>query len=340
MRSALMPEIRQNMATKEWVIIAVERSRRLEEFEEYAEPCLTLTEERPEWEPTCPFCPGHEEPDLEITRLPASGPWQVRVVCNKYPALSEAGERIRTFDGVHRQISGVGHHEVVVESPRHNTCAALDTPEHLTLTLETFQSRSHELAEDARIEQIVCFENHGERAGTSLSHPHAQIIALPVVPFNIRSRAEEARRYFDDTGQCVFCQMMCDELRDGSRIVAESDLFVAFILYAAFSPFHMWIMPRQHKPSFLNASAQELADLAGLLHRVLRKLYVSLRDPDYNYIVRSAPLRDPGHDYLHWYVTLIPRVTRSAGFELGSGMFINTTLPENSAAFLRNVHAD
>ena len=332
-----MPELRQNLATKQWVIVAVERARRPEEHvQSYRPP----TEERPEWAADCPFCPGNEEPDMEIMRLPPSGAWQARVVRNKYPALQLEGEYERTFDGVHRRMSGVGHHEVVIESPRHNICAALDTPEHLTVTLETFKARSREMAQDPRVEQIVCFQNHGERAGTSLVHPHAQIIALPVVPYEIRARSEEARRYFDDTGKCVLCQMVCDELKDGSRIVAESALFVAFVLYAALSSFHLWIVPRHHKPSFLHASVQEMADLGGLLWRVLRKLYVGLHDPDYNYVVRSAPLRDPGFDYSHWYLTLIPRVSESAGFELGSGMFINTTLPENSAEFLRSVREE
>jgi UDPglucose--hexose-1-phosphate uridylyltransferase len=225
----------------------------------------------------------------------------------------------------------------VVESPRHNTCAALELPDQVTLTLETFKIRSREIAQDPRIEQIICFHNHGLRAGASLVHPHSQIIALPVVPSNIRTRIEEARRYFDDTGQCVFCYMLSDELRSGVRIVAENEDFAAFVLYAALSPFHMWIVPRRHEPTFLRTSGSQLAALGDILHQVLRKVYVGLKDPDYNYAIRTAPLHDPGYDYLHWYITLIPRVTRSAGFELGSGMFINTALPERSAEFLRSV---
>jgi len=332
-----MPELRQNMATKDWVILAVERSERPEEL---AQPDRPLTEDRPEWEATCPFCPGNEERDLEILRRPPAGPWRTRVVRNKYPALQEHGERLLTFDGVHRQISGVGHHEVVIQSPQHNTCAALDSPTQVALVLETFKIRCRELAEDPRVEQIICFENHGQRAGTSLVHPHAQIIALPIGPFEIRSRTEEARRYFDDTARCVFCHMLSDELKVGTRIIAESEHFVAFVLYAAFSPFHTWIVPRRHEPSFLRASAHEMADLGDLLHRVLRKLYLGLRDPDYNYAIRTAPVRDPGYDYLHWYITLFPRITRTAGFEMGSGMFINSALPEDSAAFLRSVSAE
>jgi UDPglucose--hexose-1-phosphate uridylyltransferase len=329
-----MPEMRQNIATKEWVIISTERAKRPEEF---VQPPRLLTQDRPEWEADCPFCPGNEELDLEVMRIPEHGPWQLRVVRNKYPALQREGERMRTFDGVHRQISGVGYHEVLIETPRHNTCPALESAAEVALLLETFKIRGSEIARDPRIEQIIFFENHGEHAGTSLAHPHTQLIGLPIVPYSIRARTEEARRYFDDTGRCVLCHMLDDELKDGRRLVAKSEHFVAFLPYAALSPFHTWILPRRHGSSFLNVTTHEVADLGQLLHHVLHKLYMGLRDPDYNYVIRSAPLRDPGTEYLHWYVTIIPRVTHSAGFELGSGMFINTGLPETSAAFLRAV---
>jgi UDPglucose--hexose-1-phosphate uridylyltransferase len=332
-----MPELRQNIATKEWVIIATERAKRPEEF---VQPHRPLTEHRPGWEATCPFCPGHEELDLEVMRIPEHGPWQVRVVRNKYPALQREGERLRTFRGVQRQISGVGYHEVLIESPAHNTCPALQSPAEVALMLQAFKIRGREIAQDTRVEQIIWFKNHGERAGTSLAHPHTQLIGLPIVPYHIRARTEEARRYFDDTGRCALCHMLSDELKDGQRLVAKSQHFAAFVPYAALSPFHIWILPRRHESSFLNATARELADLGELLRLVLRKIYLGLKDPDYNYVVRSAPLLDPGSEYLHWYVTIVPRVTQSAGFELGSGMFINVALPESSAAFLRAVDAD
>lgn len=329
-----MPELRQNMATKEWVIIATERARRPNEF---AAPSHPLTADQPEWEATCPFCPGNEEPELELARIPDQGPWQIRVVHNKYPALQREGDRVRTFDGVHRRISGVGYHEVLVEAPQHNTCPALESPAQITLMLNAFRHRGRAIAEDPRVEHIIYFKNHGPGAGTSLAHPHTQLIGLPMVPYDIRARTEEARRYFDDTGRCVLCQMWADELQDGRRVVVESDYFVAFVPYAAFSPFHMWILPRRHESCFLKASAMELADLGHVLRRVLRKLYLGLHDPDYNYVIRSAPIRDVGQDYLHWYMTIVPRVSYTAGFELGSGMFINPTRPEASAAFLRSV---
>jgi UDPglucose--hexose-1-phosphate uridylyltransferase len=330
-----MPELRQNIATKEWVIIATERAKRPEDL---VQPRRPLTPDRPEWDAECPFCPGNEELDLEVMRVPEQGPWRLRVVRNKYPALQLEGERLRSFEGVHRQISGVGYHEVLVESPLHNTCPGLESDVEISLMLEAFKIRGKEIAQDTRIEQIIYFKNHGERAGTSLVHPHTQLIALPIVPYSIRSRTEEARRYFDDTGRCVFCHMLAEELKDGQRVLVKSKYFAAFIPYAALSPFHIWVLPRRHEASFLNATAHELADLGQLLNQVLSSLYVGLRDPDYNYVIRSAPLQDPGQEYLHWYVTIIPRVTRSAGFELGSGMFINVALPWESAAFLRSVN--
>jgi UDPglucose--hexose-1-phosphate uridylyltransferase len=329
-----MLEIRQNIATREWVIISTERARRPEEF---VQEDTGKQEYLPALVPHCPFCPGNEELELERLRLPADGDWSLRVVQNRYPALREQGEHVRSIDGVHFAISGVGYHEVIVESPLHNTCPALESIADIERPLSAFRLRSLVIREDPRIEQIIYFKNHGPAAGTSLSHPHAQLLALPVVPHSIRSRVEESRRYFDDYGVCVICRMREQEERDRTRIVIESAHFSAFIPYAAFSPFHLWIVPRQHRASFLDASPAELHDLAQIMREVLRKIYFGLNDPDYNYIIRSAPEHEHQLGYLHWYISVIPRVTRTAGFELGSGMFINTTPPEESARFLREV---
>ncbi|MFZ2488295.1 MAG: galactose-1-phosphate uridylyltransferase [Anaerolineae bacterium] len=334
-----MSELRQNMATKQWVIIATERARRPEEFADWSQsPGDTALLP---YDPHCPFCVGNEEgPDMELLRLPESDPWQVRVVKNRYPALDQHGARVREFDGIHRSISGVGYHEVVIESPLHNTAAALMSAEELELVLLAFQMRGAMMAQDDRIEHVIYFKNHGPRAGTSLVHPHSQIIGLPMVPYDVRERDEEARRYFDDTGSCVYCAMLQDELQDRRRVIVENDDFVAFLPYAALSPFHIWILPRQHHASFLTASFTALHKLAEIVRTLLRRLYIGLNDPDYNIVIRSAPVKAWCADHLHWYVSLIPRVTQTAGFELGSGMYINTALPEDSAAFLRSVEVD
>lgn len=330
-----MPELRQNIVTKEWVIIATERARRPHDF---AQPRThTPIEAEPVHDPNCPFCPGNEELDLEIERWPEASPWQTRVVHNKYPALSRDGSLRRTYNQVNRWMSGIGYHEIVVDHPHHNTTWALMTPEEIQTVLKTFYRRGWSIREDSRMEQIIYFKNHGEQAGASLKHPHCQIISLPIVPSNIRQRNEEARRYFDDYGECVYHVMLRDELEKGERIVATSKHFVALLVYAASSPFHLWIIPRFHSVSFLYSQPEHIADLAIILRDITRRLYIGLRDPSYNLIIRSAPIKEISNDYLQWYVTIVPRLSRAAGFELGSGMFINPALPEESAEFLRNI---
>lgn len=329
-----MPEIRQNLATREWVIIATERARRPEQF---ILPSRGSILDRPEHDPSCPFCPGNEELDLERFRIPVTGDWQVRVVRNRYPALLEHDRYQRHFHGINRALAGFGYHDIVVESRRHNTCAALEPVEGLINTLVAFQMCATIYRGDPRIEHIVFFKNHGATAGTSLLHPHAQAVALPVVPHDIRVRNEEARRYFDDYGECVLCRMREDEEQQQDRVIVSSRHFTAFIPYAAYSPFHLWIVPRRHAAHFLDAATEEIEDLAHVLRDVLRRIYYGLNDPDYNYIIRSAPESERMARHLHWYVTIIPRVTQTAGFEMGTGMFINTALPEESARFLRNV---
>jgi len=329
-----MPELRQNLATKEWVIIATERAKRPEQF---VQADKERAENRPAYAADCPFCPGGLEAPLERMRLPEQGDWVVRVVQNRYPALRESGDRVQRFEGYNFSIAGVGYHDVVVESRLHNTSPATEEFDELVQTLRAFQLRGRAMCADTRIQQIVFFKNHGATAGASLVHPHAQMLGLPVVPSSIRTRMEEAQRHFDGRGECVICRMRQEEEREQVRVVADSPFFSAFVPFAAFSPFHIWVVPRHHRACFLDSTPEELADLALLLRELLYKMYVGLNDPDYNYVIRSAPVRDAHSVYLHWYLAIVPRVTRTAGFEMGTGMFINTALPEESAQFLRDI---
>ncbi len=334
-----MPELRQNMVTKDWVIIATERARRPEAFRVDQKP---TPDREPPFDPNCPFCPGNEFMSEEVMRDHAeSGDgWLLRVVNNKFPALTPEGERERVFDGIHRSLSGIGYHEVLIETPVHNSCPALETEAEVIRTMFAFQRRGQALKTDERIEHLIYFKNHGVKAGSSLPHPHAQLVALPVVPHTIRSRNDEARRHFDDYGTCVMCEMLAGELAAGDRIVFESEHFVALIPYAAYSPFHIWVVPRAHRSSFLTVPEEAVEDLGRIMRKVLRKLYFGLGDPDYNYVIRTSPLLDELSPHQHWYVAVVPRVSQSAGFELGSGMFINSALPETSAEFLRNVSCE
>ncbi|MBI1955615.1 MAG: galactose-1-phosphate uridylyltransferase [Acidobacteria bacterium] len=329
-----MPELRQNPITKKWVIIATERARRPHEF-------IQKTEQRPpipSFMANCPFCPGNEQmTPPESARIVREGKWQVRVTPNKFAALSSQGELFRGTDGLKRTVSGVGVHEVVVETPDHSKTTALLSQEDVELIVRCYKERYFAIDEDPRVEHITIFKNHGAGAGTSLEHPHSQIIATPIIPPDIRNRMEVGLRFYDEYGQCIFCKVMLEELSERVRIVHETAHFVSFLPFASLTPFSLWIFPRRHMASFGEIHPEEIRDLAQMLRLMLAKVYYGLGDPDFNYVVRTAPSENRYSRYYHWYITLIPRLTKMAGFEIGSGMYINTTLPEVSAEFLRNV---
>lgn len=326
-----MPEIRLNPLTGEWVLIATERARRPEGFVERAEQKVS-----PSWSPECPFCPGNEEKTPEETyRLGDHTGWQVRVVPNKFPALSSQGELHRRIDGLRSTLSGVGIHEVIIETPQHDLTTALLPRTQVCRILQASLDRYRTIYQDPRVQQVILFKNHGRRAGTSLEHPHSQIVGTPVVSSQVRFRYERALRYMDETGECLVCRVLKEELDEGVRIVAENSGYVAFVPYAALSPFHLWIFPRHHRSSFGSIADAEIDPLAQIVHLILAKLYYGLNNPDYNYVVRSLLGVDSKREYFHWYLSVIPRVSEAGGFELGSGMFINTALPEESAKFLR-----
>jgi UDPglucose--hexose-1-phosphate uridylyltransferase len=328
-----MPELRQNIITREWVIIAKERAKRPHELVAPALPPRIL----PRHDPRCPFCPGNEnETTLERSRIAGTDSWRVRVVANKYPALQEEGEKVRHIDGIFRSMTAVGYHEVVVEHPRHDLSPADYTVDETVQVIEAYRQRYISLAADPRIEAVIIFKNHGEGAGTSLQHPHSQIAAMPIVPTQIRHRLEESIRFFDETGDCVFCTTLQRELEDGTRIVAKNADFVAFVPYAALSPFHLWIFPIRHQSSFDEISPAQVPAFAEILQKVLAKISRGLNNPDYNFSIRSIPAHEGHREYFHWYLTVIPRIGKTAGFEIGSGMYINPSIPEESARFLRD----
>jgi len=329
-----MPEIRQNPLNKEWVIIATERAKRPHELARKIEERQKL----PRFSAQCPFCPGNEHmappSTMEIQR---DAKWQVRVVPNKYAALTTEGPLYRRTEGLKRTVSGVGIHEVIVETPVHNLTTALLNEDDAELILECYHERYLVIARDPRVELITIFKNHGSAAGTSLEHSHSQLMASPIISPEIRRRMEDAMIYYDDEGRCLFCKVMEEELADRIRVVEETEYFVAFIPYASLSPFAMWIFPRRHMASYGQIHPEEITDLARILQSVLARIYYGLGDPDFNYVLRSSPSENRYSRYYHWYISLIPRLTNVAGFELGSGMHINVTLPEENAEFLRSV---
>jgi UDPglucose--hexose-1-phosphate uridylyltransferase len=331
-----MPELRYNVITRDWVIIATERAKRPDQFKR-AEQRKAL----PVHDPKCPFCPGNEKMTPPATyTVPANGSWRVRVTPNKFAAVSYAGERKRMVQGIKRTITGVGVHEVIVETPEHNRPTALLADSNLETLIETYLDRFKAASSDPRVEQVTIFKNHGEAAGTSLEHPHSQLIGTPVITTQLRDRLFSALDHFDEYGECIFCRVLDQELKEQIRLIMETEHFVAFIPFAVLTPFSLLIMPRRHMACFNEMNDAEAGDLARIMKRVLLKLHRGLADPDYNYVIRTAPTENMGVKYYHWYVSIIPRLTKLAGFEMGSGMFVNVSLPEENASFLREVGTD
>ena len=329
-----MNQLRYNIVTGDWVIIAPERSRRPKE---YVQPVETL-QAQPTHVSTCPFCPGNESETLpEVYSVSGPEGWLVRVIPNRFPALARTGEPLRHMGSLQRHVSAVGIHDVVIEHRRHDLTIAMMSPDDVARIFWVYRERFRQIREDSRVEAIVVFRNHREAAGSSLHHPHSQILATPIVPAQFRGRIETAIRHYDTFGECVFCAMLRNEMEEGSRIVELTEHFAAFIPYAAVIPFHTWIIPRKHASSFDTVTDIEINDLGTVLHSVLARLDAGLGDPAYNYVIRTIPIRTSHTEYFHWYLTIVPRLTRQAGFELGSGMFINATLPEENAEFLRGV---
>jgi len=299
-------------------------------------------QEEPEHRDDCPFCEGNETqtpPEVYALRdgsEPNRPGWKVRVVPNKFAALSLSARWEVKRPEVFTTISGYGSHEVIIETPQHNQTLATLPTEQVQLVLQAVLQRMRTLAQDHRIAFVQVFRNHGAAAGTSLIHPHSQLIATPIVPTNIREEIEEARRFYDDRVTCVYCYMLAQEMESGERMVFSTDHYAVFAPFASRFPFELMILPRQHSASFVaEAREEQIAALADVLRRTLLLLYRAANNPDYNAVLHTAPLRDSCMDYYHWHIEIVPRLTTPAGFELGSGIFITTAIPEETAAYLR-----
>jgi len=333
-----MPELRQGRATKDWVIVATERAKRPDQFK-----IETSQKELPPVDIHCPFCPGNEAmtpPEVLAYRSGLSAPnspgWRLRVVPNKFSALVPEGNLVREqVDDFFRRMDGVGMHEVIIEVPEHNKTMATMEESQAEEVFLAYRERYQELSKDKRFSMVMIFKNHGLMAGTSLEHTHSQLVATPIVPTHIRHLLEEAARYYDDHGTCVFCDINQAEIKAQKRLVLNTANFVAFEPFASRAPFETWIVPKKHNASFGNISEREAREAANVTQSILQKLYFNLGNPDFNYMIHTAPFKDAEEDYYHWYIQILPRLTTTAGFELGSGVHITTALPEETAEFLR-----
>jgi len=337
-----MPELRKDPVVGRWVIIATERAKRPSDFE--------VAEQKREPGP-CVFCEGHENetpPEVYALRPEGSAPdtpgWDVRVVPNKYPALTTEGELNREGVGLCDMMDGVGAHEVIVETPEHDRKMADLPEEQIAKVMTTYRQRVLDLRGDERLKYVLIFKNQGQAAGASLQHAHSQLIATPITPKRVKEKLVGAKEYYDYKHRCIFCDYIKQERElFGERLVTETEHFVALSPFAARFPFELWILPKRHALDFAHVEDHEVGDMAHILKMMLMKLRDALKDPPFNYVLHQAPFRRPRGGYwttieedYHWHLELIPRLTKIAGFEWGSGFYVNPTSPGVAAATLRD----
>jgi UDPglucose--hexose-1-phosphate uridylyltransferase len=329
-----VPEFRQDPVNGRWVIIARERGRRPTDFE--APP-------PPPPDGFCPFCPGsepHTPPEIYAVRPGKDDKWLLRVIPNKFPVLQVEGELGRVGEGIYDRMNGLGAHEVIIESPFHNKpLAALEVPA-IEEVLKAYHVRYVDLKRDIRLRYVLVFRNQGEAAGASVAHPHSQLIALPIVPKRVQQELDGARRHYEYKERCIFCDILRQELADGSRVVLENEGFVVLSPYAARLPFETWIVPKVHQSSYEDISGDQFRSLARILKNLLLRLARVLKDPPYNYMIHTAPLQNGARDSYHWHIEVIPKLTKVAGFEWGSGLYVNPTAPEDATVFLREARVE
>lgn len=340
-----MPEFRKCPISERWIILATERGKRPTDFAKNLGEAPTNPDK-------CPLCVGKEDqtpPEVlairdKDSKKDAPG-WEVRVVPNKFPALTTKGEVNRSGVGLYDMMSGVGAHEVIVEHPNHEMVLADMDLSHIEKIIWTYKERISTLEDDKRFRYVLLFKNQGKSAGASLSHSHSQIIATPITPRYVKLELQHSRQYYLEKERCIFCDLLKQELSAGDRLVYEDEHFVAFTPFASRFPFEIWILPRQHHAFFKRISKEEQKKLAICLKDVLTRLNKTVKNAPFNYLIHTAPNPIPRagrptywgtleRDF-HWHIEIIPRLTSQAGFEWGSGLYINPMPPEQAAKFLR-----
>lgn len=341
-----MPELRRDPVVGYWTIIASERSRRPIEYRAKEDDVENTN---------CPFCEGREQ---QTTRevfairkhdsLPDTPGWSVRTILSKAPLLSHTAPVVDRYgEGMYDLMDGVGQHEIVIETPTHeNDVDDLPLPQVENI-IRSYVERFKELEKDERFQYTILFKNHGHVSGAPkdiVRHSRSQLISMPITPKRAKEELAMAKSFYDRRERCVVCDVLRQESMEKSRIVAENSAFFCFCPFASRSPFEMWILPKRHSADFGHLDERDFSQLASILKSALLRLRVLLDDPPFNFILHTAPYRHKTkqdsrwagvEDYYHWYLQISPRLTRSAGFEWGTGIHINPTPPEDAASLLR-----
>lgn len=326
-----MSELRKDPVAKRWVIISVERGKSPADFK------IRMPARKGGF---CAFCNGNEHttpPEILAFRPDGSKPnstgWTLRVVPNKFPVLQIGKQLNKTGEGFFEKMDGAGSQEIIIESPDHNLTLPTMPLKSVEDILRVFHLRISELKKDGRLEYVLVFKNEGEIAGSTLEHTHSQLIALPVTPFLIQEEIHNARQYYSDKEQCVFCDIIRQETADRTRLISENESYVSIAPFASRTPFETWILPKSHESSF--APDGKFSLLAQILQKTLRQIEKILNLPAYNMMIHTSPLRDELNKYYHWHIEIKPKLANAAGFEWGSALYINPTPPEKAAKFMR-----
>jgi UDPglucose--hexose-1-phosphate uridylyltransferase len=330
-----VPEFRRDPVVGRWVIISTDRIQRPTDFLAHHTSLPVL--------PLCPFCPGNEAqtpPEILAYREPATSAnspgWNVRVVPNKFPALQIEGDLGREGVGLYDRMNGVGAHEVIIETPDHKETLATLPEKRVEDLFWAYRDRILDLRKDLRLRYVLIFKNHGPAAGATLEHPHSQLIALPIVPTNVTVEIEGCREHYQNKERCIYCDIIRQESGDRTRVVTENGEFLSIVPFAPRFPFEIWILPKRHASCFEQIQKFEVEGLARIFSDTLRRLDRVLAVPPFNFILHTSPLHEQAGDFYHWHIEIIPKLTQIAGFEWGTGFYINPVLPEEAAVFLRN----
>ena len=332
-----MPELRKDPVLGRWVIISTERAKRPKDFKFKPEKKSVSPKE-------CPFCPGNESatpPEIiayrESNSKSNTPDWSLRVISNKFPALRIEGDLNRRGEGLYDRMNGIGAHEVIIETQDHSKDLADLDLNSFENVIYAYQQRILDLKKDKRLRYVMIFKNFGAAAGASLEHSHSQLIATPVIPKRVMEEMDGAKRYFEYRGRCIFCDIVVQETKNRKRLISENNSFILICPFAPRFPFETWVLPRNHVSNFEDASKEELHDLASILKESLTRLKKALNTPPYNYIIHTTPITLKGIEFYHYHLEIIPVLTHIAGFEWGTGFYINPTAPEESASYLKNI---
>jgi len=328
-------QLRKDPIQERWVIISTVRSQRPHDW--VAEPITRNNG-------VCPFCAGNEQQTPpEIAAIRADGAktdapgWTVRVVSNKFPALEIEDQLDYRRQGMFEMMNGIGAHEVIIETPDHFVELA-DLPiHHIRDIFWTFRQRIVALKKDARFKYILVFKNHGREAGASLQHSHSQLIALPIIPKTVMEELRGVQQYFRQYKRCIFCEIIRQEIQLSSRLVASNADYIVLEPFAARFPYETWVLPIHHQRNFEHISYDACYNLAAIMKLILTRLNRALENPPYNFVIHTFPLQDQQFTDYHWHIEIIPKLSNVAGFEWGSGFYINTHPPEQAAQVLRDM---